>query len=88
MILYFKSMVKCIIVFVLLSPQCFATWYQGSALQYVNTLNFDEIRTQTIKDAIANAVMQSNSFIQVEDIVLDGLLQSSKTVLRSDGQIR
>jgi len=81
-------MVKCIIVFVLLSPQCFATWYQGSALQYVNTLNFDEIRTQTIKDAIANAVMQSNSFIQVEDIVLDGLLQSSKTVLRSDGQIR
>lgn len=81
-------MIRCTIAFLLLSSQCFATWYQGSALQPIDTLNFDEIRTQTIKNAIANAVMQSNSFIQVEDIVLDGLLQSSKTVLRSDGQIR
>lgn len=86
----FKSIIKSIIVSVLTlsSFQCFATWYQGSALQSVGTLNFDEIRTQTIKNAIADAVMKSNSFMQVEDIVLDGLLQSSKTILRSDGQIR
>lgn len=72
----------------LLSAPCYATWYQGSALQDVGTFNFDEIRTKTIKRAIANAAIQSNTFIQVEDIVLDGLLQSSKTVLRSEGQIR
>jgi hypothetical protein len=89
----FKVAVKCIFVFcfiycLVLSEQCFATWYQGNAQKAVTTLNFDEIRTNTIKQAIANAAVQSNSFIQVEDIVLDGLLQSSKTVLRSEGQIR
>jgi hypothetical protein len=84
-----KSVIKYVFIFcTLLSSQCFATWYQGNAQQAVSTLNFDETRTNTIKRAIANAAIQSNSFIQVEDIVLDGLLQSSKTVLRSEGQIR
>jgi hypothetical protein len=87
--LSFKLAIKCSIVFLcLLSPASFATWYQGSAEQPVGLLNFDAIRTQTIKRAIANASMQSNSYIQVENIVLDGLLQSSKTILRSEGQIR
>jgi len=88
MILFFKSWLKYGILFFIFSPVCFATWYQGSAKQSFNALNFDGIRTQTIKNAIANAAMKSNSFIQVEDIVLDGLLQSSKIVLRSEGQIR
>jgi len=65
-----------------------ATWYQGSAKQYVGSGDFDEIRSQTIKNAIANAAIQGHSYIQAQDIVLDGLLQSSKTVLRSEGQIR
>lgn len=84
-----KLVIRCTIVFFsLLSSQSFATWFQGSAAQPIGILNFDETRTKTIKRAVANAVMKSNSFIQIEDIVLDGLLQSSKTVLRSEGQIR
>lgn len=88
MISFFKSLLKYGILIFIFSPICFATWYQGSAKQSINALNFDGIRTQTIKHAIANAAIKSNSFIQVEDIVLDGLLQSSKVVLRSEGQIR
>jgi len=85
--------VKSVIVFSLLfsllcSSTCFATWYQGNAQRNIEGADFDEVRTQTIKRAIANAAMQSHSFIQAEDIVLDGLLQSSKTLLRSEGQIR
>ncbi len=76
-----------ILIFIF-SPLSFATWFQGSAKQEINTINFDSIRTQTIKRAIANAAIKSNSFIQVEDIVLNGLLQSSKVILRSEGQIR
>lgn len=75
-------------MFLLLNAYCSATWYQGSAQQYIGTINFEKTRADTIKNAIANAVIKSNSFIQVEDIVLDGLLQSSKTIIRSDGQIR
>ncbi len=73
---------------IFLSSPCFATWYQGSAQQKIEGFDFEKIRTQTIKRAIANAAIQSHSYIQVEDIVLDGLLQSSKTLLRSEGQIR
>lgn len=65
-----------------------ATWYQGQASKFIGKSDFEEVRTETIKKAIANAAMQGQSFIQAEDIMLDGLLQSSKTVLRSKGQIR
>lgn len=82
------KLLLCSYLLCLFSPLGFASWYQGHAKKSVNTLNFDEVRTQTIKSAVADAAMQSNSFIQVEDIVLDGLLQSSKTILRSGGQIR
>lgn len=89
MIFSLRSTLKSLIVFLaLFSNQSFATWYQGSAQQHIGTLNFETIRTETIKHAIANAAMQSNSYIQVEDIVLDGLLESSRTVLRSEGNIR
>ncbi len=80
--------INSVIVFLLCSFSCFATWHQGSAKKSFNAFNFDNIRTETIKRAIANAAMKDRSYIQVEDIVLDGLLQSSKTLLRSEGQIR
>lgn len=88
MINLYKFTLKHIILLLLLSFNCSATWYQGSATQPIEMLNFEETRIETIKRAIANAAMKSNSFIQMEDIVLDGLLLSSKTVLRSQGQIR
>lgn len=65
-----------------------ATWYQGSAQQAIEGFNIDKIRAIAIKKAITNASLQSNSFIKSEDISLDGLLQSSKTILRSEGHVR
>jgi len=89
MIFSFRSTIQSSLLFLaLFSCQSFATWYQGSAQQHIGALNFETIRTETIKHAIANAAMKSNSYIQVEDIILDGLLESSKTVLRSEGNIR
>ncbi|MAG76111.1 MAG: hypothetical protein CL811_05045 [Colwelliaceae bacterium] len=65
-----------------------AAWHQGSAQRQINTIQYEEIRTQTIKDAIANATFKSGSYIQAEDIMLDGVLKSSKTLIRTEGQIR
>lgn len=77
-----------LLLLLLLSWPSLATWYQGQASQNIRLKNYEKVRTATIKQAIANAAMQGQSYIQAEDIMLDGLLQSSKTVLRSKGQIR
>lgn len=84
-----KTIIKLLFFLVLpFSYKVQATWYQGQATKFIGKNDFEEIRTETIKKAIADAAMQGQSFIQAEDIMLDGLLQSSKTVLRSDGRIR
>lgn len=76
------------LLLLIFSFTCHGTWYQGQASQPISLKRFDKVRTETIKKAVANAALQGQSLIQAEDIVLDGLLQSSKTVLRSEGQIR
>jgi len=84
-----RPMIKnSIAMLLLLNFPCYAVWYQGSAQHNFNLLNFDQVRTATIKRAVANATMKDSSYIQVEDIVLNGLLKSSKTLLRSEGQLR
>jgi len=85
----FTPMLKnSLIMLLLLHFPSYAVWYQGSAKHNFNLLNFDQVRTATIKRAVANATMKDSSYIQVEDIVLNGLLKSSKTLLRSEGQLR
>ena len=63
-------------------------WYQGSAQVAVKGFDFDEIRSSAIKRAITNAAFQASSYIDAEEIVLDGLLQSSKSAIRSEGRLR
>ncbi len=63
-------------------------WYQGSAQVAVTGFDFDEVRTRAIKRAITNASFQASSYINAEEIVLDGLLQSSKSAIRSEGRLR
>lgn len=65
-----------------------AIWYQGNAQLPINGVNLNEVRGVAIKNAIADASYQHGSLIKAEDIVLDGLLQSSKTEIRSEGRIR
>lgn len=65
-----------------------AQWYQGSAQVRVGNFDFAEKRTMAIKRAIANASLLTSSFVSAENVSLDGLLISSKTVLRSENRIR
>ncbi|MGL1958671.1 MAG: flagellar assembly protein FlgT [Colwellia sp.] len=78
------------LLFLLSSSASFATWYQGSAHQKISSSDYDldALRTLTIKKAITNASLKSGAFIKLESIVLDGLLQSSKTVFKNKGDIR
>ena len=63
-------------------------WYQGSAQVPIEGFDFDDTRSSAIKMAITNASFQASSYINAEDIVLDGLLQSSKSAIRSEGRLR
>lgn len=65
-----------------------AQWIQGQASMPISTIGYEEIRTQTIKNAVANASVSSGTFIHLEEISLNGLLTSSKTTLQSYGNIR
>ena len=86
---HLKSVLYILACFSLLSSTItLAAWYKGDAQHPISELNYDEIRAKTIKNAIANAALKSSSYIRAEDIALDGLLLSSKTVLQSEGHIR
>ena len=69
------------------SPYTSAVWYQGNAQLAVNGADLNAIRVAAIKNAIADASFQHGIMITAKDISLDGLLQSSKTELRSEGKI-
>jgi hypothetical protein len=65
-----------------------AQWYQGNAKVHADSFNFDEQRALAIKRAIANASLLTSSFVSAENVALDCLLISSKTVLKSENRIR
>lgn len=83
-----RLQIVCFLIILFTQFPVLAAWHQGSAQRQINTIQYEEIRTQTIKDAIANATFKSGSYIQAEDIMLDGVLKSSKTLIRTEGQIR
>ena len=72
----------------LFSQSALAVWYQGNAQLAVDGADLNVIRAAAIKNAIADASFQHGIMITAKDISLDGLLQSSKTELRSEGKIR
>ena len=74
----------------IISFSTYATWYEGSAQYKITHLNYDlnTIRTSTIKQAITNASLKSGAYVSLESIVLDGLLQSSKSVYTNKSNIR
>ncbi len=75
----------------MLSFICFtanAQWVEGQASVAVEGADLDEIRVMAIKNAIADAAYKNGSFITAQDIVLDGLLVSSKAQIRTQGRIQ
>ena len=77
-----------ILTLALYSQHTLAVWYQGNAQLAVDGVDLNVIRAAAIKNAIADASFQHGIMITAKDISLDGLLQSSKTELRSEGKIR
>ena len=65
-----------------------AEWVQGEASLMVKDAPLDDVRLVAIKNAIADASFKSGSVITAEDVVLNGLLVSSKAEIHSTGRIQ
>ncbi|MEG3765914.1 flagellar assembly protein T N-terminal domain-containing protein [Alteromonas sp. 14N.309.X.WAT.G.H12] len=72
-----------------LSPlSAFAEWVQGESTLAIKDAPLDDVRLVAIKNAIADASFQAGSLISAEDVVLNGLLVSSKAEIHSTGRIQ
>lgn len=69
-------------------PKAQAVWQQGQATVILDGADVESARVQAIKNAVANASFQYGSVVAAEDIVLDGLLVSSKSVITTQGNIQ
>lgn len=88
-----KTAFKCahftsLIWVLVFSPIAWANWQQGEATIVLNGAQLNEVRVAIIKNAVANASFKNGSFISAEDVVLDGLLVSSKSIITTVGQIQ
>ncbi|MCZ8530676.1 flagellar assembly protein T N-terminal domain-containing protein [Alteromonas sp. PRIM-21] len=68
--------------------QACAQWVQGESTVALAGAELSDIRTSAIQNAIADAAFQSGSTISAQDIMVDGLLLSSKAEIRSQGRIQ
>ncbi|MFA3791140.1 flagella assembly protein FlgT middle domain-containing protein [Aliiglaciecola sp. SL4] len=84
------KMFNCITLLVLLltCPNAFAVWQQGEATVKLDGADVSDVRVTAIKNAVADASFKNGSFVSAEDVVLDGLLVSSKSVITTQGQIQ
>lgn len=80
--------VSCILAFCLYSANSLAVWQEGQATVKFNGADLEDVRVMAIKNAIADAAFQNGSFVAAEDVVLDGLLVSSKSVITTQGRIQ
>lgn len=78
-----------LIAFLILSMKsASALWVNGEASITIKDADLDEVRVVAIKNAIADAAFKNGSYITAEDILLDGLLVSSKAQIRTQGRIQ
>ncbi|MBU2878403.1 MULTISPECIES: flagella assembly protein FlgT middle domain-containing protein [Alteromonadaceae] len=84
------KMLNCttLLVLLLLCPRAFAVWQQGEATVKLDGADVSDVRVTAIKNAVADASFKNGSFVSAEDVVLDGLLVSSKSVITTQGQIQ
>ncbi|WP_144211947.1 flagellar assembly protein T N-terminal domain-containing protein [Shewanella donghaensis] len=64
-----------------------AQWFTGQASQAINGMDYNEVRSATIEQAIENASLQASSFIKIEHTVTNGILSKSTSNLLSEHQI-
>ncbi|MDO6694607.1 flagellar assembly protein T N-terminal domain-containing protein [Aliiglaciecola sp. 3_MG-2023] len=77
-----------LMLLLLTSPQVLAIWQQGEATVKLDGADASDVRVTAIKNAVADASFKNGSFVSAEDVVLDGLLVSSKSVITTQGQIK
>lgn len=70
------------------SPHALAVWVQGEASIAIKDADVADVRIMAIKSAVADASYKNGSFVVAEDIMLDGLLVSSKSHIRTQGRIQ
>ena len=84
---YNPSVCFFILLYVASAP-VLAGWSHGQASMAVGDAPLDQIRTQTIKNAIADAAYKAGAMITAEDIMLNGLLVESSVSLKAHGEIK
>jgi hypothetical protein len=85
---YLQSIVVATVINFAFTLNAQAVWQQGQATVVIDGADLESVRVQAIKNAVANASFQHGSFVAAEDIVLDGLLVSSKSVITTQGNIQ
>ena len=77
----------CFSALFLFTFNAFGKWSYGQASMYVGDAPLEQIRTQTIKNAIADAAYKAGAVVTAEDIMLNGLLVESTVALKAQGEI-
>lgn len=77
-----------LLVALVLSPVANAIWVQGEAKLTLNGADLENVRVQVIKNAIADASFRSGSSISAKDVIIDGLLLSSRAEIRTSSTIQ
>lgn len=83
-----RSLVCCVVMISGLPTLAFAGWVQGEATVALNGADLNDVRGTAIQNAVADAAFQSGGTIFAEDIMVNGLLLSSKAEIRSQGRIQ
>lgn len=78
----------CIAFFGAMHLSVHAVWVQGEASVNFAGADLDSVRATVIKNAIADASYKSGSVIAAEDVLINGLVLSSKAELRTAGRIQ
>ena len=74
--------------FLMVTKLACAQWVQGESTVALAGAELSDIRTSAIQNAIADAAFHSGSTISAQDIMVNGLLLSSKAEIRSQGRIQ
>lgn len=74
-------------VIVFITPLCHAQWYIGQASLSLDEKDYNEVRSEVIKQAIENASLQAGTFISIKNTVTNGILAESSSALLSENHI-
>ncbi|BFT28962.1 hypothetical protein D210916BOD24_01380 [Alteromonas sp. D210916BOD_24] len=78
----------CSAVLIGFSANVMAGWVQGEATIALAGADLDDVRQTAIQNAVADAAFQSGGTIFAEEVMVNGLLLSSKAEIRSQGRIQ